>query len=536
MSSAFLINALVQIPVIALLAMAGARLLRRMPARQQYRLWAAALVACVVLPLATAMPRAGRPGFSPANTTAGLKPGLPSKNPPFALDVLLERTQRPAARGVNLGVLLAAGYGAFILIRIAALGVGWRRTRRIRRADAADVTTGVQARCGAIEIDVPVLSSTAAEIPMTLGAIRPVIIIPRALLDELSDRALCAVVGHELAHIRRRDFLSNLGIELLTLPISFHPVTAMLKRRLAASRELACDEQVTPQVVPPRDYARALVDVAAFVCAKPRPAYSLAMAGGDFEERIHRIIRRANMKSSRTLLLVAWTTLAVSGAAAAAIAVHPRLETVPPAEFMAPSAEARAAAACKAGQVRDRSAMPSLLAMLGDETPVPAQRCYDGLWTPALQSFDHPSPGEQAALALASISRPAIDSLVAALDDRAPAVRRNAAWAIGEARGGFMVNRSAALMPLIRLLSDGDATVRRAAAWGLSELKSYDAVEPLIGTLNDSDPAVRGTAAFALGEIKDDRAAAALTQVSKSDPDAKVREAAYWALAEIRGD
>ena len=73
--SAFLINALVQIPIIALVGLVAARAIGRMPARQQHRVWLAALMACVVLPLASMIPRPspGRPGFSPA---AGLKPGL----------------------------------------------------------------------------------------------------------------------------------------------------------------------------------------------------------------------------------------------------------------------------------------------------------------------------------------------------------------------------------------------------------------------------------------------------------------------------
>lgn len=524
--AAFLINALVQIPIVALIAIVAVRLAQRMPARQQHHVWAAALVACLVLPLASMTPRRVQVAAKTQPVAVAAKPA------PFSLHKLLERTQRPAGPGVTLAELLAGGYGAFMAIRLFSLVVAWRRTRRILVTASADVTDDVRARCDALKIDVPVLSSTEAPSPMTLGAVRPVIIIPHALLDDLADGALRAVVGHELAHIRRRDFLTNLLLELVTLPIAFHPMTAMLKRRLAVARELACDEQVTPRLVPPRDYARALVDVAAFACGKPRTAYSLTMSGGDFEDRIRRIVRRANMKPSRTLVIVAWSALAVSTVAAAAVAVHPNTQT----KVFTGDAEARAAAACQAGRERDIAAIPALLAMLGDETPVAAQRCYEGRWTPALQSFHHPSPGEQAALALASISRPAIDDLVIALDDRAPAVRRNAAWAIGEARGGFLVNRHAALAPLIRLLGDGDATVRRAAAWGLSELKSTDAVEPLIVALGDRDPAVRGTAAFALGEIQDGRAEAALDRILATDPDAEVRKAADWALSEVRGD
>lgn len=532
--AAFLINALVQIPVIALVALLAARAMRRAPARQQHLVWVAAVAACVILPLVAMKPRrVEQAAFSIPQTTTN------NQQSAFSLDALLERTQRPAARGVNVAALLAAGYGTFILWRIVALMTAWIRTRRLLRVASIDVSEEVRERCGgALErLDVPILTSAAIATPVTLGAFAPVIIIPRALLDELSDRALVAVIGHELAHIRRRDYIVNAVVEIATLPISFHPLTALLKRRLAESRELACDEQVTPRLVPPRDYARVLLDVASFASAAPKATYSLTMAGGAFEDRIRRIVWRKSMKHSRTLVAMAWAALAISSAAAAAIAVRPPQFTQSidvSAGLTSPDAETRAAAACKAGRARDAGAIPALLAMLGDETPISAMRCYDGNWTPALTTFHHPSPGEQAALALASISRPAVDALIGALDDRAPAVRRNAAWAIGETRGGWTVDRDAALTPLIRLLADVDATVRRAAAFGLSELKDRDAVAPLIVALGDRDAAVRGTVVFALGEIRDRRAVQTLAQIVVADGDAEVRRAAAWALGEIK--
>jgi HEAT repeat protein/Zn-dependent protease with chaperone function len=540
--AAFLINALVQIPLIALVAWLAARMLRNAPARQQHLVWAVALVLCLALPLLSVMPRPSRPSA----VAAAAPQQTASAAPSAALHVLLERTQRPAARGANLAQLLAIAYGAFVAYRALALLRGWRQTRRLVRSAGVDLSAAVRQRCA---IDAPILASHAAKTPMTVGAIHPVIILPAALFGELSDDALLSLVGHEAAHIRRRDFLVNLALELVAVPIAFHPVVWLLRRRLALTRELACDEQVTPALVPPRAYARALVDIASFARGAAGPMVSLTMAGSDFEHRIRRIIRRPSMKTSRVLVAAAWVALGAAGAAAAAIAVRPNLsmdnpgagfsrtgraEARPHTSFSSPNAEARAAAACEAGRARDEAAIPQLLAMLGDDTPVAEVRCYEGRWSPALQSFEHPSPGEQAALALASISRPAVDPLVRALDDRSPVVRRNAAWAIGEVRGSMFVGRSDALAPLIRLLSDGDATVRRAAAFGLSELKDGDAVDPLIAALADRDEAMRGMVVVALAEIRDRRATPALAQTVITDSSAEIRRAAAWALGELK--
>jgi len=106
----------------------------------------------------------------------------------------------------------------------------------------------------------------------------------------------------------------------------------------------------------------------------------------------------------------------------------------------APDADERAMSACKAGRQGDVAAIPSLVAMLGDDSKTKLIACWsDGRWSPALQTFKHPSPGEQAAIALASLGRQAfeplsqqLDSSKQALNDTEPTVSAKAAWAISE--------------------------------------------------------------------------------------------------------
>jgi beta-lactamase regulating signal transducer with metallopeptidase domain len=543
--AAFVINAAWQIPVIAIVASLAARAMRRTPARQQNLVWIAALVVSVALPIWSAMPR--RVSIS-QSIGDGVRQAvmMPSNAPRVTLDALL--SARPASTVIDVAKWLAIAWALFILYRLAVLAVAAMRARAILRSANADITGDVIARCGSLKVDARVVSSHAVLVPMTLGR---TIILPHALLAQLTDDALVALVGHELAHIRRRDFVTNIIFELLTLPIAFHPVTFLLKRRVAETRELACDEQVTPALVSPRDYARALVDVAAFVSTARTPAYSLAMAGGDFEQRIRRIVRRGAIRHSRVLLVASWAALAVTSAAAAAVAIHPQLSIAPgftnetprfsdrvegsASKLNSPDAQERAEAACKAGRARDESAIPALVAMLGDDATINAIQCYGGShnWSPAMQSLVHPSPGEQAALALASISRPSYDSLLTSLNSKSLVARRNAAWAIGEMRGGFFVDRDSAVLPVIRLLTDSDATVRRAAAWCLSEFRSREAIEPLIVALSDIDASVRGTAAFALGETKTRDATMALSRSVITDTDPEVRKTSAWALGEI---
>src|SRR5215475_3145118 len=195
----------------------------------------------------------------------------------------------------------------------------------------------------------------------------------------------------------------------------------------------------------------------------------------------------------------------------------------------------RAAAACSLGKLSAVEAIPSLINMLGDDTPIQPLKCWDsGHWSPARHTFKQASPGEQAAIALASLSQAAVEPLIAALSNGNPSARRNAAWAIGEIRGGLGTDRSAAVEPLIVSLSDGDVWVRVAAAFSLGEMRPSQATESLIAALGDAEWRVREMAAWALGEMKSRAAVESLTSLSLRDQNERVRRKAVWALGEIR--
>ena len=91
-------------------------------------------------------------------------------------------------------------------------------------------------------------------------------------------------------------------------------------------------------------------------------------------------------------------------------------------------------------------AIPALISLLGDDTPIRLIKYLDE-WRleSARHRFKQASPGEQAAIALAALSQPAVEPLIAALNNGNPSVRRNAAWAIGEIRGGLVTDRTAAV-------------------------------------------------------------------------------------------
>jgi len=195
----------------------------------------------------------------------------------------------------------------------------------------------------------------------------------------------------------------------------------------------------------------------------------------------------------------------------------------------------RAAAACSLGRLGAVEATPALINLLSDDAPIQSMKCWDGGdWSPAIHTFKQATPGEQAAIALASLGQPAVEPLIVALSNGNPSARRNAAWAIGEIRGGLGSDRSAAVEPLISALSDGDSWVRAAAAFSLGEMRPRQAIESLIAALGDAEWNVREMAARALGEMKARSGLESLTALLLRDENERVRRKAAWALGEIR--
>lgn len=316
----FLANAVWQVTLVAGVAGCGAWLLRRAPARYRHGLWVAALLIGLALPLSSlrgfrhdARERLGHveyPHVAAGESVAG-RPS-PARQPDVGATTLAGRSISLAGPTAFAVVGL---YALFFLYRSFRLWQAWRRTEVIRRASypatlPASLETVIKRygdELGVGRSDIRV--SRSVDGPMTLGALRPAVILPEHLLNEARADVLAAALGHELAHIRRRDFASNLVYELLFLPLSFHPAAVQLKRGIDRTRELACDEVVSERLMEARDYARSLVCLAESA-SSPRPAAcALGIRGADnLEERVMRLMNRSalsGVRSGRALAAVA---------------------------------------------------------------------------------------------------------------------------------------------------------------------------------------------------------------------------------------
>jgi len=77
--------------------------------------------------------------------------------------------------------------------------------------------------------------------PVTLGALRPAILLPPRFLDDASQDEALSALGHEMAHVRRRDYAVNLLCEALLLPVAFHPAVRLVRRRAKTFAAAAID-------------------------------------------------------------------------------------------------------------------------------------------------------------------------------------------------------------------------------------------------------------------------------------------------------
>ncbi len=144
----------------------------------------------------------------------------------------------------------------------------YNRSVQIKRTElsaipcAFSVFTTSTARQMGIRATVGIYLSSLVDVPVTLGFLKPVILLPVAMLTNLRTEQVEAILVHELAHIQRKDYLLNLVIMVVELLFFFNPFTRLLIARLRKEREHCCDDQVLAFRYDPHAYVSALLSLA----------------------------------------------------------------------------------------------------------------------------------------------------------------------------------------------------------------------------------------------------------------------------------
>lgn len=226
------------LPLWALLAQTD-----RLHPNAEYRLWQVLLAA---LPLGVAA-AALFDGWGPASTALSGVGGSVVVMPP--VDAGPEAAASPDLAWmyvVGLATVVAAGAGLVGLVRLALDAVALVRVRLHAEETPPpgdlQVQTDRLATALGVRRPVRVREASEAEVPVTLGGLRPLLLLPPRLTDDAD--ALRMTLLHELTHLRRWDDLAHLAERLVAALGAAHPLVGRITARTAEAREQACDAAV----------------------------------------------------------------------------------------------------------------------------------------------------------------------------------------------------------------------------------------------------------------------------------------------------
>ena len=175
---------------------------------------------------------------------------------------------------------------------------------------------------------VRLLVSALVEVPTVVGWLRPVVLVPVGALAGLPAEQMEALLIHELAHIRRHDYLVNILQSVAEALLFYHPAVWWVSGHIRAERELCCDDVAARASGDVLAYARALAELESY-----RPAHAsaaIAANGGSLPDRIARLLGQSRPASQTnsglgiivTAILLVMTAFALFGQSDAA----PRFE------------------------------------------------------------------------------------------------------------------------------------------------------------------------------------------------------------------
>ena len=417
-------------------------------------------------------------------------------------------------------------------------------------------------------------TSDKVTVPMTVGALKPVIVLPPNLANELSTSEFDSVVAHELAHIRRWDYLTNLLQRFTQAFLFFHPAVWFIGRQLMIERELACDDWAL-KMCEPRRYASCLTRLVEML-GDSRP---LAAAAGILFGK-HVISRRVEMilnreRNATTAVSKPAVAYAIGMAAllVAACSLLSPVVAVPLGQQRAKQQKKEAKAPAPA--VAQTAPLPPLppeplpadllieaalaqadlleapLPPLPSELPEPALAALDEAMLTALIQ-DAPKPAQAPAAPGAGIGAGASGGISGGVGGGISSTGPvgGVAWAPTAAIAGDWYQddkKKTPAIPETELLNlmvdivkkDSDANVRNEALQSIYRLRSEAATNALL-SLYDSvtDPKSKGEIiAYLLRREGDNsKAIAKLTQIAKTETNEELRNRAIRYLGSVKGD
>ena len=324
-----LLHLLWQATIVAGILAAVLALMSKQSANARYVVSCGALGLVFSMFVATAI-RAYDPAVAPVVTTPGSASGT-VKLSITEIPVLLAQTAAEGAKDRLVAVLASAREALPAIVAIWLAGVvllssrllvSWFRARRLVHHGAEPAPDHLQltairlSDALGLRTAVKLLQSAAVEVPSVLGTLRPIVLVPASTLTGMTPEQIEMVLAHELAHVRRHDFLVNLLQAVVETLMFYHPAVWWMSRKVRVERENCCDDLAVAVCGNPIQYARALTRLEE-LRASALPMVVTA-TGGSLLDRIRRIAAgsdegtAANARWAAALVMVGILTIAVA--------------------------------------------------------------------------------------------------------------------------------------------------------------------------------------------------------------------------------
>ncbi len=303
-STARIADCLVEGTLIAILAGGLLRVARGLTSETRFAVWFSAMMAVASLALLGSVERS----HGGANSAAALHAALVVPG--------------------SWALYMFGAWAIFAAFFLARVGVAVLHVHRVRKScvplDPAFVDSKLRE---ALELHgksrrVVLCTSGWVNVPTAIGFLRPAVVLPAWLLEELSPAELRQLVLHELAHLRRWDDWTNLAQQLVKAVLFFHPAVWWMEKRASLEREMACDDAVVAETANPRAYAECLVHLAEKSMVRRGLALAQAALGRIRQTslRVARILRRERPSTTKRGWIAA-AAVVVGLAVACAVAV-----------------------------------------------------------------------------------------------------------------------------------------------------------------------------------------------------------------------
>lgn len=148
------------------------------------------------------------------------------------------------------------------------------------------------AQCMGVRRGVGLFESALVEAPSMIGWLKPVILLPASAISGLAPGQVEAILAHELAHIRRFDYIVNLAQTVAETLLFYHPAVWRAGRLARIEREHCCDDLAVAALGDPRGYVMALTRMAELTLESPQ--LSMPISGGNLMKRMQRLMGLKN--------------------------------------------------------------------------------------------------------------------------------------------------------------------------------------------------------------------------------------------------